>query len=98
MPVSEINNMAFYTLVLGQLLNVFNLPEAHTSFIRNQVTRNPWVWRALIMCVLIVVLAYSIPLVREVLSLVPLSGYQMMLVAIFGLASLLITQLLKRIF
>ncbi|HKJ48410.1 MAG TPA: cation-transporting P-type ATPase, partial [Christiangramia sp.] len=35
----EVNNMAFNTLVLAQLLNIFNLPPRETSFVNNEITR-----------------------------------------------------------
>ncbi|NIN35107.1 MAG: hypothetical protein GTO60_08490, partial [Gammaproteobacteria bacterium] len=44
LPVEIINNMAFYTLVLAQLLNIFNMPSRRTSFLVNEVTKNVWVW------------------------------------------------------
>jgi Ca2+-transporting ATPase len=98
LPADEANNMAFYTLILGQLLNVFNLPANHISVFKNEVTRNPWVWRALILCVLLIAVAYMIPVVREVLMLVPLEWYQIGLIGLFGLGSLLLTQVLKRLY
>lgn len=98
LPADEANNMAFYTLILGQLLNVFNLPANHISVFKNEVTRNPWVWRALILCVLLIAVAYMIPVVREVLALVPLEWYQVGLIGLFGLGSLLVTQVLKRLY
>jgi Ca2+-transporting ATPase len=92
-----VNNMAFYTLVLGQLVNVFNMPHRKFSFIKNEVTTNPWIWMAIILSSLIIVLAYFIPVLRDVLSLVPLSTEQFITVWVFGMSSLLITQLIKRL-
>lgn len=59
-----INNMAFYTLVLAQLFNVFNMPKYHESFFKNEVTRNLWVWGAIVLSLLISVAAYLIPRCR----------------------------------
>ena len=39
----EINNMAFYTLVVAQLLNIFNMTSRRTSFFLNEVTQNKWI-------------------------------------------------------
>ncbi|AVR46822.1 ATPase P [Christiangramia fulva] len=91
-----INNMAFYTLILGQLLNVFNLPERKTSFIKNKVTRNLWVWGAILISLLIMVLAYWIPFLNTMLSLIPLSVNQILAVIIFGISSVILTQIIKR--
>lgn len=92
-----VNNMAFYTLVLTQLLNVFNLPKNKVSFFRNEVTTNPWIWAAQIFTLLILVAVYNIPVVSGVLSLVPLTVEQILTIAVFGLTGLGITQVLKRL-
>jgi Ca2+-transporting ATPase len=47
----EINNMAFYTLIFAQLLNIFNMPRRQLSFFKNEVTTNPWVWSAIVLCI-----------------------------------------------
>ena len=70
LPDKSANNMTFYTLILVQLWNVFNLPEASVSFIKNEVTKNKFVWLALLLCFLIVLMVWSIPNAREALSLV----------------------------
>jgi len=93
----EINNMAFYTLVVGQLLNIFNMPLRKSSFFSNEVTKNPWVWAALLLCTLIVLTSNLIPIVAEILSLVQLTLQQWSIIAVFGFGSLLLTQLVKRL-
>lgn len=93
---AEVNNMAFYTLILGQLLNVFNLPKRNASFFRNEVTSNPYVWYAIIISLLLVVFAYLIPVVNDVLNLVPLGLDEFAAIAAFSLLSLFLSQLAKR--
>ena len=93
---AEINNMAFYTLILAQLLNVFNLPNRKISFFINEVTANGWIWGAIIFSVSIVIGAFSIPLFREILDLVPLNFHQLTLIMLFSLATLLLSQGAKR--
>ena len=78
------------------LVNVFNLSIRNRSFFRNRVIRNPWVWAALVLCTLIMVAAYALPLMNRVLSLVPLSWEEFRWVILFGLGALLLGQLLKR--
>lgn len=92
-----VNNMAFYTLVLGQLLNVFNIPHRNISFFKNEVTTNPWIWGALLLSILILVLAYEIPILERVLSLVTLTSLQFLIVGLFGIVSLVLTQIIKRL-
>ena len=96
-PGEVVNNMAFYTLILAQLLNVFNLPKNNVSFIRNEVTTNPWIWAAQVFTLLILVVVYHVPVVSDVLSLVPLTIEQMLTIGVFGFIGLGVTQLLKRL-
>ncbi len=93
----KVNNLGFYTLVFIQLLNVFNMPLRNRSFFRNKVVSNPWVWAALVVCILIMVAAYFIPFARQALSLVPLSWNHFKWVLIFGFLALALTQALKRL-
>ncbi len=96
LPPRVINNMAFYTLILGQLLNVFNVPRRNLPFFINEVTKNPWIWGAIVICTAITALAYFVPPMARALSLVPITLDQLAYVFIFGGASLLLAQLLKR--
>jgi Ca2+-transporting ATPase len=93
-----INNMAFYTLVLSQLLNIFNVPSAGTSPIVNEITKNVWVWLSLILSLFTILLAKLFPITSHILSLVFLSGDQYLLVVLFSFASLFFSQLLKNTF
>lgn len=94
--VEIVNNMAFYTLIWAQLLNVFNLPKRKRSFFINEVTTNPWIWSALLFTLIIVIAAYHIQVVAEVLNLVPLTGEQIITIGVFGIAGLVLAQILKR--
>lgn len=97
LPDQKINNMAFYTLVLAQLFNVFNLPKRELSFFRNEVTKNLWVWGAIVLCMLLTAMGYFIYPLRQALSLVPLTAGQLLWVLVFAVGSLIITQLIKRL-
>ncbi|UBZ07491.1 cation-transporting P-type ATPase [Salegentibacter mishustinae] len=92
-----VNNIAFYTLILAQLLNVFNLPRRKISFLKNEVTTNPWVWAASAFSILVMVIVYHIPVMAEALSLVPLSANHLLVIIVFGVASLVISQILKHL-
>lgn len=96
-PAVIVNNMAFYTLVLAQLLNVFNLPHRRLSFFKNEVISNYWVWAATIFSMSLVVVAFYTPILRQALNLVSLNKEQFLTVIIFGGLSLLITQIIKKI-
>ena len=97
LPPQEINNMAFYTLVLAQLLNIFNMPSRRESFFINEVTQNIWVWAALLLCTFIVLISMLIIPVADALSLVQLTYNHWGIIAIFGFSSLVLTQMVKRL-
>jgi Ca2+-transporting ATPase len=92
-----INNMAFYTLVLAQLFNVFNMPHHRESFFNNEVTKNIWVWGAILLSLLITLSAYLAPPIAKALSLLTLSFEQLGLTVLFALGSLVLVQLVKRL-
>ena len=92
-----VNNMAFYTLVLAQLLNVFNLPHRRLSFFKNEVISNAWVWGATFLSLSLVALAYFIPFLKQALNLVSLNLEQIISILVFAMASLLITQIIKKV-
>ncbi len=93
----KVNNMAFYTLVMAQLFNVFNLPPARESFFINEVTANPWVWLSLLVSIFITSLGYFIPFLRETLSLTSMTLDQLIIIMVFAFASLVISQIFKRL-
>ncbi|MCB0555213.1 MAG: cation-transporting P-type ATPase, partial [Phaeodactylibacter sp.] len=97
LPANHVNNMAFYTLVLSQLIHVFNIPKRGTSFWVNEVTKNRWVWGAIVLCLLLTAMGYLIPPLREILSLAPLGWEDMGLVLAFSFGSLILIQVIKRL-
>ncbi|NHF59633.1 cation-transporting P-type ATPase [Flavobacteriaceae bacterium TP-CH-4] len=97
LPSKTINNMAFYTLVLAQLVNVFNMPKRSESFFKNEVTANHWIWGAILLSLAITFGAYLVPVVATYLSLGPLSLAQMGTVIMFASGSLVLAQLVKRL-
>lgn len=93
----QVNNMAFYTLVLAQLLNLFNLPHRRLSFLRNEVISNVWVWAAIFFSLGLVAFAFHIPLLKEALNLVILNLEQGITIIAFAFTALILTQILKRV-
>lgn len=64
-----LNNVAFITLVFAQLFHVFNMSSAHSKLILNEITKNKFVWIALLICTILMVLVFAIPQMRLVLGL-----------------------------
>jgi len=63
--------VAFLTLSLAQIWNVFNVRGPGADPFRNSVTRNPYVWGAIALCLALVALAIWEPTLAHVLRLEP---------------------------
>lgn len=92
-----INNMAFYTLVLAQLLNVFNMAESNVSFFNNEIIKNPWVWTSILLSLLMTISVSYIPPISKALFLTNLSIEQIAWVIVFAIGSLVLSQFFKRL-
>lgn len=60
---------AFLILTLSQLWHVFNMRADQDRLFNNEVTRNPWVWAAILLCLAILGLALGLQPLRTVLAL-----------------------------
>ena len=69
MDSSRAVTVSFATLALAQLWHVFNMRDLGTRFFRNDVTRNPYAWGAVILCAGIVALAVYSPGLAQILKL-----------------------------
>jgi len=61
--------VAFLTLALAQLWNVFNMRDADAGLFNNEVTRNTYVWGALALCLGLIGLAIWLPSLANLLGL-----------------------------
>tara|TARA_R110002012_G_scaffold77282_8_gene195527 strand:- start:12725 stop:15427 length:2703 start_codon:yes stop_codon:yes gene_type:complete len=77
--------VAFLTLALAQLWNVFNMRNPQAGLIRNDVSRNAYVWGALALCLGLIGMAVGLPALADLLGL-PWPGLQGL--ALAGAASL----------
>ena len=87
-----LNNVAFITLASAQLFHVFNMSSAHSNFLVNDVTKNKFVWIALLICTILLVLVYAFPQMRLVLGLEILSAKVWMVAILAGSIPLLLVQ------
>lgn len=90
------NNIAFFSLALTQLWHVLNLSSRKVSFIKNEVTRNAFVWYALILCIIIIVVFYLVPSLKEILGLQTLDITMWLIILGASFAPVLLIQLFKR--
>ena len=63
--------VSFLTLAFAQLFHVFNMRDASAGFLDNDVTRNPYVWLALLLCSALLVGSAYLPVLSSVLELDP---------------------------
>jgi len=61
LPASQAVTVSFLTLAFARLWHVFNMRDHGSGWIRNDVTRNPFVWGALALCTLLLLLALFLP-------------------------------------
>jgi Ca2+-transporting ATPase len=78
--------MSFMTLAGAQLMHVFNMRNWGAGLLDNDVTRNPFVWGAIALCIALLALAVYLPLFQSVLDTRPLSSSQWLVVLGLSLA------------
>jgi Ca2+-transporting ATPase len=61
--------VTFCTLAFAQLWHVFNMRGNLRRVWRNEITRNPWVWAALLLCVVLTLAAVYTPALSKVMEL-----------------------------
>jgi Ca2+-transporting ATPase len=91
------NNILFFSLIFCQLLHVFNMASVKISFFKSEVFRNKYVWYALVLSWLIVIVVLFIAPAREALNVQSLKSGDWLLVIASAAISLLVIQILKRI-
>ena len=73
--------VSFCTLAFAQLWHVFNMRDDMASALRNEITTNPWVWAALLLCAVLVMSAVHVPGVSDALRLESIPAQAWALVA-----------------
>ncbi|MDX1640241.1 MAG: cation-transporting P-type ATPase [Balneolaceae bacterium] len=91
------NNVAFFSLAFAQLWHVFDMREAEESIFDNQVTRNKYVWGAVVLCVIAIIASYYIPQINDVLSYQSLDINVWILIGITSFLPVITIQTLKEI-
>lgn len=90
-----LNNVAFITLAFAQLFHVFNMSSPNSNLLMNDVTKNKFVWFALLICAVLMVLVYEIPQMRLVLGLEVLAVKVWMMSIVAALIPLVLVQFYK---
>ena len=87
-----LNNVAFVTLAFAQLFHVFNMSSPHSKLWVNEITTNIFVWLALIICTLLMLLVFALPQMRLVLGLEVLSAEVWLVSILASLIPLVLVQ------
>ncbi len=61
--------VSFCTLTLAQVWHVFNMRDNIRNPFVNEVTRNVWIWLAIVTCLMLLLAAVYLPLLADVLKL-----------------------------
>lgn len=88
------NNILFFSLILCQLLHVFNMGTG--AFFRSEVMRNKFVWYSMGINCLILFGVIQIPFVQKALNIVPMTVNEWVVILLSGLAFMIIVQVGKR--
>jgi len=84
MTPREAITVSFLTLAFSQLWHVFNVRSYVSGLWDNSVIRNPWVWRALVLCVLLILLAVYVPILATVLQITHPGMYGWVLILVMS--------------
>lgn len=84
--------VAFLTLAFAQLWHTFNMRHPQSGPIRNEVTRNPWIWGAVLLCAALLAAPPYLPPLAEVMHLTPPSTAMWATILGLSIAPLAVTQ------
>jgi P-type Ca2+ transporter type 2C len=84
--------VTFLTLAFAQLFHVFNMRHRLSGLLRNEVTRNPWLWASLALCAILLIVPAYLPPVAQVLQLASPSPAMWSIIIALSVAPLFVTQ------
>ncbi|MFN3489226.1 MAG: cation-translocating P-type ATPase, partial [Emticicia sp.] len=92
------NNVAFITLAFAQLFHVFNMSAFDSKIFLNDITKNKYVWLAVVICTGFMALVFVLPQIRLVLGLDLLPTKIWIIAILASLIPLVAVQLYKMFF
>jgi Ca2+-transporting ATPase len=84
--------VSFLILAGAQIGHVFNMVSPRSPFALNEVTRNPWIWGAIVLCVGLMMAAVYVPILSKVLGTEEPGREGWMLVLTLSFAPVLVGQ------
>lgn len=97
LQTTEAVTISFLALASARLWHVFNMRDETSPVLRNEITRNRYVWIAIGFCAALIVGAVYVPGLNRVLELTPPSFYGWGVAIVAGLIPLLAGQILKSV-
>ncbi|MCL4831261.1 MAG: cation-translocating P-type ATPase [Caldilineaceae bacterium] len=95
-PVRHARSVAFTTLVLFQLFNVFNCRSQQQSALNGQFFQNGWLWLAVIGSVLLQCGILYLPSFQRAFDVTPLSAMDWLVAAVVASSVLVVMESVKR--
>jgi Ca2+-transporting ATPase len=89
------NTITFITLAFAQLFHVFNMASLRSKIVVNEVTTNKFVWLAMVICIGLIVMVYSVTPIRVAIGLIVLPGKAWIIVVMAALIPLVLIQWYK---
>ncbi len=87
--------ISFLTLAFAQLWHVFNMRDPDSNLLRNDITQNRFVWGAVVLCTVLLLLAVYLPGFNDVLGVVDPGATGWALVVGFSVLPLIVGQMLS---
>ncbi|MBD3217806.1 MAG: HAD-IC family P-type ATPase [candidate division Zixibacteria bacterium] len=97
LDLREAVTISFLTLAFGRLWHVFNMRDFRSGFISNEITRNVYVWGALCLCTVLLLLVVYLPGPAEVIQVTPIGLKRWALIIPMSLIPWLIGQIYRSI-
>ncbi|MEO5685528.1 MAG: cation-transporting P-type ATPase [Chitinophagaceae bacterium] len=90
------NNITFFSLALSQLWHVLNLTSRKISFYTNEITRNKFIWKALLLCIVILAIFYLVSPLSKSVGIQVLHPSIWLIILLTSIAPVILIQLFKR--
>ncbi|OZI62865.1 cation-translocating P-type ATPase [Bordetella genomosp. 11] len=84
--------VTFLTLAFAQLWHVLNMRGAGSGPVVNEITRNRWLWGALLLCAVLLAVPPYLPAAASLLQIAPPSAGMWSVIVAFSVAPLLLAQ------
>ncbi len=87
--------VSFLTLAFAQLWHVLNMRDSVGSWVRNEVTRNPWMWVAILLCIVLILASVYLPGLGDLLGTTPPSAVGWVLILAMSVMPVLLGPVIR---